>query len=436
MQDLENNMDELLRKAAGKYGLKEGVSNWDAILPQLVSNSIAAATPKKNNLKKYVPLLLLLLLFLVAGGFYMRYLVSKNNLADISSKPSQKNNMVNPDKQADSMNNKVATVYKMQKQKTEPSEKKYSLKQNEEKESIKNKFAVKSNSRSASLNKFHKMTPMDSHKANRMDRNKMVLKEVESSFKMRVEKSATRQFDLTNKLTTFDISNKIIKENMMIVQKKNTADSQSTFVRKGVRQNKHGIYIGVVLGPSLNEVKNQGLKKAGFDVGIIGGYQINSKISIETGLSFAKKYYYSDGKYFNPGKTNTSMPAGMKVLSLEGSSAVIEIPLKVKYNVLHKNKASVFSSAGISSYIVTNEKNTYHAILNSTEQYITSSYKKGTGYFAAAVDLSLGYEKKIGKSTSIRIEPYLQIPLKGIGVGSMPVITTGLHIGITNLLHR
>ena len=69
------------------------------------------------------------------------------------------------------------------------------------------------------------------------------------------------------------------------------------------------------------------------------------------------------------------------------------------------------------------------------KQNITSTYKQANRYFAAAIDLSIGYEFNIQKNRSLRMEPYLQIPLKGIGVGIMPVTSTGLHIGYTFFKH-
>jgi len=85
---------------------------------------------------------------------------------------------------------------------------------------------------------------------------------------------------------------------------------------------------------------------------------------------------------------------------------------------------------------LTHENNDYRALINGSQQELSVKYKHKMSYFPGAVNLSIGHEFKTGKQTKFRIEPYLQIPLKGIGVGSMPVTTTGLHIGITNLLHR
>src|SRR5205823_3468111 len=99
-------------------------------------------------------------------------------------------------------------------------------------------------------------------------------------------------------------------------------------------------------------------------------YQINNKVSIETGILLSQKHYFTEGKYFNMDKISSSMPPGMKVLSIEGSSTVFEIPVKFKYSVLSKHKNAFFTSAGLSSYLLTKEKNNYLTLMNGTKEYI------------------------------------------------------------------
>ncbi len=70
-------------------------------------------------------------------------------------------------------------------------------------------------------------------------------------------------------------------------------------------------------------------------------------------------------------------------------------------------------------------------MLNGTEQNISSTYENKRQYFAGALNFSVGYAHKIGKIYSLRLEPYIQLPLKGTGVGAMPVMSTGLSIGLT-----
>ena len=204
-------------------------------------------------------------------------------------------------------------------------------------------------------------------------------------------------------------------------------------VDKAEKEAKHstGLYIGAVAGLLFDEIENQGLKKTGFSLGIISGYQFKNRLSFESGLLFAKKPYYSTGRYFKMDKMGSSMPSGMDILSLEGANHTLEIPVKIKYDFLHGDKSNFFSSAGITSYIMTHEKNDYLVTMNGVQQTMISSYKNKSRSFAATLDISAGYEHKIGRSNYFRIEPYIQIPLKGMGVGSMQMVSTGLRIGIT-----
>ncbi len=90
MQDLENNMDELFRKAAGNYTPKKGESNWDKIVRELLNKSIIPdAKIKENNTIKYAGLTLLLLLFLFAGAIFITYTYNKNNVAAVYKLPEK-----------------------------------------------------------------------------------------------------------------------------------------------------------------------------------------------------------------------------------------------------------------------------------------------------------------------------------------------------------
>ena len=125
---------------------------------------------------------------------------------------------------------------------------------------------------------------------------------------------------------------------------------------------------------------------------------------------------------------------GMDVVSLQGSSTIIEVPLKLKYNFLNKQAYSLFASAGLISYFLTDEKNDYILLVNGGETNMTGKYPDAYRYFAAAVDVSVGYQHYFGRLTALRIEPYVQLPLKGIGVGSMQVMSSGIHLVFTRLM--
>ena len=95
---------------------------------------------------------------------------------------------------------------------------------------------------------------------------------------------------------------------------------------------RQGIYLGLVGGPMLTQVGDQGLKKSGFDFGLIAGYTFNKKFSIETGLIYTNQYYFVSGEYYNKFARVTT------VTSLEGSRNAFEIPLTLKYNDIRKER--------------------------------------------------------------------------------------------------
>jgi Outer membrane protein beta-barrel domain len=199
---------------------------------------------------------------------------------------------------------------------------------------------------------------------------------------------------------------------------------------------KNRFYAGILAGPQFNQVKNQGLGKAGFNGGIIAGMHFSKRWSVETGLLATEKKYSSSGAYFKMDKVAASMPTGMKVETMNGKSTVLEIPVQLKYNIIQNNKKQVFVSGGISSYLLTTENNNYHASVNGNPENLAGHYSNNKKYAGAVVNLGAGYQWKAGKKTTLRIAPYMQIPLKGIGIGSLPVFSTGVHLGISIPVHR
>ena len=162
-------------------------------------------------------------------------------------------------------------------------------------------------------------------------------------------------------------------------------------------------YLGASGGILMSQIKNQELKKPGYDIGLLVGYKINKKLSVETGLLFSKQNYFASGKYYN------SVTGGNTAKSLEGSRTAYEIPFKLNYYVLRNKTGSVFISGGVSSYIGVNDK----ILINVGENNPGPPQKLNYGmasYLPSYLDFSLGYDHQFGRLTHIRIEPFVEIP--------------------------
>ncbi len=187
-------------------------------------------------------------------------------------------------------------------------------------------------------------------------------------------------------------------------------------------------YWGLTTGIELNQVKNQGMTKAGLNAGVLFGLQIRDRLAVETSVQFDKKRFYSSGEYFKPKKED--MPPDMKIMSLQSNCSLIEIPIALKYD-LSSRQNGLYVKGGISSFVMIRESNDYQAMVSGQEQALQKTYRENEGIPAAQLILSAGYTKNLSQKTQLRLEPYVQIPIKGIGVGAMPVLSSGLHLIIT-----
>ncbi len=399
MQHVDDHMDDLFRKAAENYQLKNG-NNWDKIAPYLTSSATptaAAVIPKKNNR----PWLILTILLLLSPLLLITFNKEK------STPEPQTTERKNSDRKTIDPIQSPANGIQQQ---------------------------ITTGLKQLATNNI------------RQTQTKDPAKTASTAINPGAANNAT---ELNQPIADISVTNMPVQtvnptnERELLTQTKiNTTVSQWTDndqhsaasipVKKSPEI--RGLYLGVLAGPQWNQVEGQGYNKTGLNIGLIAGFSLNKKLAIESGISYSKKYYYSNGEHFHM-KKNPGTPV-MKVISLEGSSNVIEIPTKIKYDLIDNKKRELFITAGLSTYLLTKENNQYYALINGALQNSTVSYDNRKIYVAGGMNLSGGYSIHLKKKTDIRIEPYLQIPFKGTGVGSMRVTTTGLNIGITRNLHK
>jgi len=226
----------------------------------------------------------------------------------------------------------------------------------------------------------------------------------------------------------------LIHESVNGAEKNSLNQQQETNTDKeknGTRRKERQAYAGIISGVDISSVKfNSG--KAGGTMGVIIGYPLNEKFSIESGLLWDTKKVYDNGDHF---KLNGFTPSnGVKIVAVNGRSKIYEVPINIKYTI-KPGKSSLFATAGLSSYFMRLENYDYEYTQNNQpggHNYL--SYKNKTQDLFSVVNLSVGFIRKLNDRGSIRIEPYLKLPLKNIGVCNMPITSTGLNIGFIKTL--
>jgi hypothetical protein len=414
MQHVDQHMDDLFRNAAENYQLKS-TQEWERIAPYLNVPATPAAAVVKPT-KKYPWLILALLLLLspllliplkkekpIPGAQSAETNIPVRKTIDPIQSPVNSIKQQTTKDQDQLIQAKAPELLQIGIRQARPS------------------FQKEADNTNIAENTLTKMNPLPEHPVSNLNLPIAEVSAIPEAVKIR---NSANKMELQSPT----------KINTKIWPVPETDQEPVAFIPVTKSPEIRGLYLGLSTGPQWNQVEGQGYTKTGFNLGLTAGFSFNKKLATESGIFYSKKYYYSDGKHFHM-KKNPGTPS-MEVISLEGSSNVVEIPIKIKYDFIDKKKGELFITAGLSTYILTKENNQYYALINGTPQNSTVSYDKRKTYLAGGMNLSAGYSIHLKKKTDIRIEPYLQLPFKGTGVGSMRVTTTGLNIGITRNLHK
>lgn len=217
--------------------------------------------------------------------------------------------------------------------------------------------------------------------------------------------------------------------------KKDTAAAatKNTAAAKAKQHSKH-FYAGLIAAPDLSMVKMQSVKGVGSTFGVLLGYSLNGRWSVESGVYVDRKKYYTDGEYFDT--KNVRLPTNADLLDVNGVCYMWEIPLNVRYNFNPGAKTAWFATAGFSTYLMSREKYAYGYTWYGSGRTWDSTWNihQPSQYPFSIINLSAGFEQRLGKIGSLRVEPYVRLPLTGLGTGKLPIMSAGVNIGITRQL--
>lgn len=157
------------------------------------------------------------------------------------------------------------------------------------------------------------------------------------------------------------------------------------------------------------------------------GFQVNKKISLQTGFYAGRKKYIGGSDDYNakPG----SYWSMVDIKKVDASCLVYDIPVTIRYNFVQKSSLIFYGTAGLSSYIMKKEDYNYHYTYNNNYYEKAKSYTGNKNIFSM-FSISTGIEKKLAPQFSFLAEPYLSFPLSGVGEGSVKLYSAGLQIGI------
>jgi hypothetical protein len=184
------------------------------------------------------------------------------------------------------------------------------------------------------------------------------------------------------------------------------------------------IGIGLSFGPDVSATRINNAGKITLNVGGELSYSLSDKFTLCTGF-YAVKKIYSVGEndyHVQPGTGNYNY-----LQSVDANCKVYEVPIALSYNFGKVKNHNWFASLGFSSYFMKKESYVYFYKNSSGYEWNKSwSVKNQNKHYFSVLDISGGYEYSINKEFSLRAEPYIKLPLSGIGAGKIKLNSAGI----------
>ncbi len=195
-----------------------------------------------------------------------------------------------------------------------------------------------------------------------------------------------------------------------------------------------GLSIRILGAPDLSFIGFDQIKRPGTTLGALLEYRFSQRFSVQAGAIQTMKLYDALGSQYVWPETWYSQKA--RPVSIEAACKVLDIPINLRYDISQASDRRWFVSTGISSYKMLNEKYTYNYAPH-TYGIKWPGWEGSTGnYWFGVLNLSMGFERQIGKKFTLQAEPYFKVPLAQVGLGKIKLNTTGLYISARYRLGR
>lgn len=181
-------------------------------------------------------------------------------------------------------------------------------------------------------------------------------------------------------------------------------------------------------GPDVSSVSKLGGSFPKLQVGFLINAGLNRRITLSSGLRYGvKKYSATPFDY-----ALSARGQQLQINSIDASCNVFELPMRVSYLLAGRNNSALQINAGLSSYFMVKEgySFTYAPQTGRPEFYL--SKKNANQHVLSVAEISATYSIRPKNSpVSFGIEPYLKLPLSGVGEGKVKLNSTGISLNVS-----
>lgn len=193
------------------------------------------------------------------------------------------------------------------------------------------------------------------------------------------------------------------------------------------------LVVGLLGAPSWSAVRTPQTARLGGDYGLTLEYRLTARLRVRAGLlSSRKRYGAATSDYVAPAAWQWH--AGD--YELDADCRVTEIPLDLRYDVVSRPSVVVFTSLGLNSLLMRDERYSYDWTMNGQMFTKTAQVLRGSNYFLSVLNVSVGVERPLSARWAAQVEPYWQFPLGGVGAGQVRLSSAGAYFSLKYSLLR
>ncbi len=202
-------------------------------------------------------------------------------------------------------------------------------------------------------------------------------------------------------------------------------ENQKTKKDRPAAKNKLSLLLSA--GPDLSSIGNDKQGRWKMQTGVGLQYQFSKRFSLRTGFYASRKIYEVKPKDYNPPPYFWQYYPDMQ--KIDADCKVYEVPVTLVFDVTKNQKNNFYITAGSSTYIMNKEVYGYSYKDNFGYDRYTqrTAPEKSVAYFST-IGLSAGYSRQLSSRVSVSVEPYLKMPLSGIGYGKVKLTSAGALI--------
>ena len=187
-------------------------------------------------------------------------------------------------------------------------------------------------------------------------------------------------------------------------------------------------YLGVVGAPDVSTVKFASVQSPLLNFGVTLEYRLTNRLRLTTGLLRSTKQYTARRENYAWG-TFSRQVSLYDFKQVDATCQVLDVPLNLRYDFLTQPQYKVFGSVGLSSFFMQRERYSYPYLYLNMPYYAEWELVNANRHLFSIANLSFGYERNLSNHWSLQAEPYLKLPLGGVGAGRVQLVSGGIFFG-------